>query len=235
MTYKWDKFRKISEEQVRSAYVDADRSLKDAAKVLGVNGKTLVRALDQYGIPRKIRGWNRKRTNKYPQLQIREWLAEQLKTKSYRDIAREVGSTEGNVCDFVNRHGLRSANPVADGKKKKFPDGMRGPQNGNWRGGRYAGGHHQRYIMVKAPGHPLASKHGYILEHRLVMGQHLGRYLERNEYVHHINGNGQDNRLENLQLVTKREHQRIHLASNNFQQSEIDRLREILDAHKITY
>lgn len=49
-----------------------------------------------------------------------------------------------------------------------------------------------------------------ILEHRYIMEQHLDRPLDINEIVHHINGDRLDNRLENLELMTKGEHSTLH-------------------------
>ena len=50
----------------------------------------------------------------------------------------------------------------------------------------------------------------YVLEHRYVMEQYLGRKLLLNEYVHHINGDTFDNRIENLMVVTPEEHGILH-------------------------
>ena len=80
-----------------------------------------------------------------------------------------------------------------------------GERNTNWKGGRRYP--KSGYIEVAAPfGHPKIGKHKYMMEHRLVMEAHLGRYLESWEVVHHRNGIKNDNRIENLELVTKKTH-----------------------------
>lgn len=48
------------------------------------------------------------------------------------------------------------------------------------------------------------------LLHRVIMEEYLGRPLESDEIIHHINGNPFDNRIENLFLTTRSEHKKLH-------------------------
>ena len=53
------------------------------------------------------------------------------------------------------------------------------------------------------------------LKHRVVMEEHLGRKLNSDEHVHHINGDKQDNKLTNLELLSNSEHAKITYKKRN--------------------
>lgn len=66
------------------------------------------------------------------------------------------------------------------------------------------------YLYAKIPQHPKANKNGYVLEHRVVMENKIGRLLLENEEVHHIDENRHNNSPENLEIMIRGEHQRFH-------------------------
>lgn len=75
-----------------------------------------------------------------------------------------------------------------------------GKNNANWNGGKYYTKKTCGYIKELKRDHPKADSNGYVLQHRLVMEQMIGRLLYDYERVHHKNGKRDDNRPENLEL-----------------------------------
>uniref|UniRef100_A0A6M3IQ88 Putative homing endonuclease n=1 Tax=viral metagenome TaxID=1070528 RepID=A0A6M3IQ88_9ZZZZ len=66
------------------------------------------------------------------------------------------------------------------------------------------------YVPKDSPFRIMAnSKRASVREHRLIMAEYLGRPLKAWEIVHHRNGNKEDNKIENLSLVSDDEHKQI--------------------------
>ena len=70
---------------------------------------------------------------------------------------------------------------------------------------------HDGYISVYYPSHPDSNRDGMVMEHRLVMENHIGRRLLKNEVVHHIDHNRSNNDISNLILMTFEEHAGLHM------------------------
>ena len=87
----------------------------------------------------------------------------------------------------------------------------KGKYHYNWKGGRKFD--KDGYIHIYKPDHPF-NNNKYVLEHRLVMEEYLGRYLTKEEIIHHKNEIKDDNRLENLAIYTRGSHASIHLKGN---------------------
>jgi hypothetical protein len=119
---------------------------------------------------------------------------------------------------------------------RKGISGLVGDKHPQWKGGISLS--KRGYISVcVSPDSPFismaSSNHnkGYrIAQHRLVMAQTIGRSLSKEEIVHHLNGIKNDNRPENLVIVTRHAHETKTFI--RVLQREIRRLQLIIDNFK---
>lgn len=137
--------------------------------------------------------------------------------------SRSCATTARNLSDqnpSYSRDISGDKNPMY-GKSKSGQDnpmyGKRKHLAPRWKGGRKI--RRDGYTFVVAPDdHPYpaqvkaSSGLKYILEHRYVMEQHLGRHLDPTEVVHHIDGNPRNNDISNLRLYAS---QSEHIATEH--------------------
>lgn len=135
-----------------------------------------------------------------------EWAELYSQCGSMSELARKLGMHPTTVRYHLKRHGvaIRSTGYLSPKSVRHF-----GPDNNNWKGGVYY--HSDGYLYEYAPDHPDAAiAKGYVLQHRLVMEDKLGRPLAPGELVHHINEVKDDNRPENLELHDRSTHMKHH-------------------------
>lgn len=172
-----DEERKIASEYAAGATLDV------LAKQYGCSGPTISRAVQRSGgtvRPSSPVRWTPEFTARiaadYRSGESRESIAARLGVKPQQVMAR-----------------LRTVGVV---------ESISGENHWNWSGGRRVDVN--GYIQVRPAADEVhlcrVLSNGYVLEHRLVMAKMLGRPLLPTETVHHINGQKDDNRVENLQL-----------------------------------
>lgn len=91
---------------------------------------------------------------------------------------------------------------------KCIGEAQKGENNPAYNGGKYIS---NGYYILFMPNHPYRDSKNMVLEHRFIMECKIGRYLKKEEVVHHIDGNKLNNLPENLQLFNNQsEHIKYH-------------------------
>ena len=121
----------------------------------------------------------------------------EIEMKTQKQAATELGLCLSAIERACKRLGLKT--------QRTGP--RSGPGHPNWQGGRYMLG---QYWYVYCPDSPMATKAGYVAEHRLKMANSIGRPLRKEEVVHHMDGHPENNELENLQLFESNEQHLKH-------------------------
>ena len=133
----------------------------------------------------------------------------QVCNKEFRTYPSKIKIGRGKYCSKECCLSVTNKALEENGRKTRF-NKQRTPHNKQ--GYTYtisrSGG--KKYILIHSPEHPNCSKKGYIREHRLVMEEHLERLLEKDELVHHIDGDTLNNSIDNLMVVSDKEHRQIH-------------------------
>ena len=78
-----------------------------------------------------------------------------------------------------------------------------------WKGGRVV---LMGYIGIWMPNHHRANHVGYVKEHILIMEDVIGRPLKKEEHIHHIDFDRQNNKISNLWMASNKKH---HAAQNS--------------------
>lgn len=199
------KAKQISKEQLEELYINKRMTMKEICRALNVSQPvTIAKYMKMYGISARDVNFERSVLNNYglteeklKQKMLDEYINQKLSMFQMKEI---YGVSHTIIKRYLVKFGAEIRT------KKEAMKLYSGDKNPKWNDGiRY---HNSGYKMIRIPGHPNAVI-GYVYEHRNIMEQHLGRYLESHEIVHHINGNKTDNRIKNLMLTTASEHPKL--------------------------
>ena len=179
---------------VKKMYEEDNMKPKQIADIIGCKERAIYHYMERTGIKPKgqkvlMRDYAIQRHMKYKE-PLKKLLELHIPCP---EIAERLNTSTHQVHKMIIYFGFPKAN-------QKF---YKRELNANWKGGykQWDG-----YIRIRCPEHPYVAVDGYLPQHRLVMEEHIGRYLLPNEHVHHIDGDKSNNKIENLELLSPNNH-----------------------------
>lgn len=184
-------------------------SARDIAKRLNTKPQYVYRFLLYHNIPRRTKAEaliisHKEHPRKiiiqkgyYNYEHISKEMIENLyikKNLTITQMSKELNGSSNTIVKLMKRFGI-------DKKVKTWNN------NPNWKGGRMK---ERKRLLIYSPDHPRKINGNYAYEYVLLMEKKLGRFLEKNEVVHHIDGDETNNSLDNLTIMTRVEHSRMH-------------------------
>lgn len=194
----------LTKDFLQREYVENRRYIKDISLEVGCSLNTVRNYLIKFGIPIESRYENRKTfsgsLNPAREVLTKEYLIEEycIKNRSLTNIAREMNCATSLVREMLIKHGISITRKESSycGEENNFFSGGITEDNG--------------YLVIRMPYHRLANNRGYVRLHVILAEYFFGVEIQKDEIVHHKNEDKQDNRKDNLQIMKKKDHDRLH-------------------------
>ncbi|MDQ3326980.1 MAG: HNH endonuclease [Chloroflexota bacterium] len=202
MAYR-PRLTKDQQVQVAEIYKEG-QSMEAIANTMGVGRSAVWHALLRQGVPVRTPGQG----HQLPPAVVRRMVEMWDDGARVSEIMAETGKCRATVCTYLTEAERDIANA--------------GQRHHMWKGGRVVDsfGYIRVLIPEDDPMYCMVNSQRYVLEHRLFMARALGRPIDKRDTVHHIDGNRQNNALDNLQLRVGRHgkgirHQCLDCGSHN--------------------